>query len=421
MSHMLCKITFAIVIVALGLLLPGMAHADGGWPQFRGPSQQGYAESADLPTTWSETQNVTWKTNLPGQGWSSPVILDKQIWITTATEDGQSLRALCVDEDSGKITHDVEVFAENHLEPKNDFNSYASPTPVIEHGRVYVSFGTYGNACLETNSGAVIWRNTNLRLDHKEGPGSSPILWKNYFLLHCDGMDVQYLAALNKSDGSLAYKSERSYPLQTLRDDLRKAYSTPTVAKIDGNDQLISVGSRRVYGYDPLDGREFWHCDLPGFSNAPRPVFADGIVFVSTGYNNAELWAIDPHAQGPDHVTSILWKWTKGAPLKPSIIVVDGLVYFTSDGGIARCLDEKTGEQQWQGRLVANSSASPIYAHGLIYFFDEHGKAACIRPGKTLDKVDEAQLDGRILASPAVDGNALFIRTDSALYRIEKK
>ncbi len=348
------------------------------------------------------------------------MILDKQIWITTATNDGKSLRAICVDQDSGKITQNVEVFAESQLEPKNDFNSYASPTPVLEHGRVYVSFGTYGSACLDATTAQILWKNQELRLDHKEGPGSSPILWKHYFLLHCDGMDVQYLAALDKETGRLAYRIDRTYPLSTLRPDIRKAYCTPTVATIDGEDQLISVGSRCVYGYEPLTGKELWHCNLPGFSNTPRPVYADGMAFVSTGFSNAELWAIDPHGQGPDHIAPVIWKWTKGAPLKPSVLVVNGMVFFTSDSGIARCLDEKTGQQLWQSRIVAGSSASPIYANGLIYFFDEHGKCAVIRPENKLDEVAENQLDGRILASPAVAGNALYIRTDMALYRIEK-
>jgi len=413
----------ALCFVA-SLLCPLLAAgtlAGEDWPQFRGPTQQGWAESADLPTTWSETQNITWKTAIPGLGWSSPVILDRQIWMTTATDDGKSLRAICVDQDSGKITHDVEVFAETELEPKNAFNSYASPTPVLEHGRVYVTFGTYGSACLDAKTANIIWKNDTLRLDHKEGPGSSPILWKNYFFLHCDGMDVQYLAALDKETGRLAYRVDRSYPLNTLRPDIRKAYSTPTIATIDGKEQLISLGSRCVYGYDPIDGKELWHCDVPGFSNTPRPVFADGMVFVSTGFSNAELWAIKPHGEDPDAVAPVVWKWIRGAPLKPSVLVVDGMVFFTSDSGIGRCLDEKSGEQLWQARIIANCSASPIYANGLIYFFDEHGKCAVIRPEKTLDEVAENELDGRILASPAVSGNALFIRTDTALYRIEKK
>ena len=199
------------------------------------------------------------------------------------------------------------------MEPKNAFNSYASPTPVLEHGRVYVTFGTYGSACLDTKTGNILWKNEDLRLDHKEGPGSSPILWKNYFLLHCDGMDVQYLAALDKETGRLVYRIDRTYPLNTLRPDIRKAYSTPTVAVIDGKEQLISLGSRCVYGYDPVDGKQLWHCDVPGFSNVPRPVYADGMVFVSTGFTNAELWAIKPYGEGSDAVAPVIWKWLRGA------------------------------------------------------------------------------------------------------------
>jgi outer membrane protein assembly factor BamB len=410
---------FAIALLAL-LATTAAVPAAEDWPQFRGPSQQGWAESSHPPTTWSETQNIAWKTPIPGLGWSSPVILAKQIWMTTATDDGKSLRAICVDQDSGKITHDVEVFAETQLAPKNAFNSYASPTPVLEQGRVYVSFGTYGSACLDADTAAIIWKNNDLRLDHKEGPGSSPIIWGNEFILHCDGTDVQYVAVLNKLTGQLAFEIQRSYPLATLIGDFRKAYSTPTVATIDGKDQLISLGSRRVYGYDPVNGNELWHCDVPGFSNVPRPVFADGLVFVSTGFQNAELWAIQPRAAGPDGSAPIIWKYLRGAPLKPSILFVNDQLYFVSDSGIGRCLDAKTGRQLWQSRILAAATASPIYAGGYIYFFDEHGKCAVLRPGPKLDEVAENQLDGRILASPAAVGDALFVRTDSALYRIEK-
>jgi outer membrane protein assembly factor BamB len=401
------------------LLFCSAVRAADEWPQFRGPTQQGWAGDAVLATHWSEADNIKWKTPIPGLGWSSPVIFDNQIWMTTATGNGRSLRAVCVDRESGRIIHDVEVFAETDLEPKNTFNSYASPTPVIERGRVYVSFGTYGNACLDTATADVLWKNTDLHLNHMEGPGSSPILWGKYFLIHCDGTDVQYLAALDKNTGQLAYKAERSYPLTTLRIDMRKAFSIPTVATINGKEELISVGARRVYGYDPADGTELWHCDIPGFSNAPRPVVGDGLAFISTGYMNAELWAINPSTPGPDGVVPVVWKLNRGAPLKPSVLLVGDLLYLISDRGIARCLEAKTGQQLWQARLTGPCSASPIYANGLIYFFDEQGKCAVIRAGSSLQNVAENNLDGRILASPAVAGNSLFVRTDQALYRIE--
>ena len=378
-----------------------------------------HADEAKVPSQWSETQNVKWKTPIPGLGWSSPVILDKQIWLTTATEDGKSLRAVCVDPETGKIIHDVEVFRVEALQPKNSLNSYASPTPVLETGRVYVSFGTYGNACLDTATGQPIWKNTDLKLDHMEGPGASPILWGDYYVLHCDGRDVQYLAELDKKSGAVVRKVQRSYPMNTLRPDQRKAFDIPTVVNIGGKDQLISVAGFCAYGYDPADGRELWHLGLTGWSNVPRPVYRDGIAYISTGYMEAELWAVKIDATGPGGTPPVLWKWKHGAPLKPSILLIGDSIYFISDAGVARCLDSKTGEQRWQGRLLSACSASPIYANGLIYFFDEQGRSAVIRPGNTLDKVGENQLDGKIMASPAVLGNALFLRTDQALYRIE--
>lgn len=400
--------------------MPAGLCAVENWPQFRGPTQVGYAEDAQLPTEWSESQNIKWKTPIPGLGWSSPVILDKQIWLTTATNDGKSLHAICVDQDSGKILHDTELFTETSLEAKNSLNSYASPTPVLEPGRVYVSFGTYGNACLDTATGQPIWKSTELKLDHMEGPGASPILWGDYFVLDCDGRDVQYVAELDKKTGNLVRKIPRTFDMNTLRPDQRKAFCIPTIVKVDGKDQMITVGGFCAYGYDPADGRELWKLGVPGWSNVPRPVYRDGIAYLSTGYMEAELWAVKINATGPGGTPPVLWKWKHGAPLKPSILLIDDAIYFISDNGVARCLDATTGEQRWQGRVLGACSSSPIYAGGLIYFSDEHGKSVVIRPGKTLDKVAENQLDGRIFASPAVIGNAMFMRTDQALYRIEK-
>ncbi|MDB5333390.1 MAG: Pyrrolo-quinoline quinone [Phycisphaerales bacterium] len=402
----------------LGMLLSCGAFASAGedWPQFRGSSQEGKSDASDLPVAWSEAQNVKWKTAVAGEGWSSPVILGSQIWLTTSTEEGKSLRAVCVDRESGKIVHDVECFRVSELQPKNSFNSYASPTPVIEPGRVYVSYGTYGNACIDTTTGAILWKNDELKIDHREGPGSSPVLYKNLYLLHCDGCDTQYLVALDKQTGKILWKTQRSYDFSNVRSDMRKAFSMPLAATVNGHDQLLSVGSHRAYGYNPENGSELWHIDLPGFSNVPRPVLVDGVAYISTGYMNPELWAIKIDGPSPE----VIWKAKQGTPLKPSVLVMDGLLYMVADNGIARCLDAKTGAQFWQSRILSSCSASPILANGLLYFFDERGKAAVLKPGKTLQVVAENQLDGRVLASPAVVGKALYVRTDKALYRIEK-
>jgi outer membrane protein assembly factor BamB len=194
--------------------------------------------------------------------------------------------------DSGKIFHDVEVFHVDHPAVKHAFNSYASPTPIVEEGRVYVCFGTNGSACLDTTTAKPIWVNLELKCDHINGPGSSPVMFENLYLLCCDGGDVQYLAAVDKQTGKIVWKTDRSYDHSRMNPDLRKAYNTPLVVRNEGRDEIISVGAHRVYCYDVHTGREIWYCDQPGFSNVSQPVFADGMVYLSTGFGKADLWAI---------------------------------------------------------------------------------------------------------------------------------
>ena len=409
-----------LVIVTLSSAATPRA-ADQNWPQFRGPTQQGHSDATELPLTWSESQNVKWKTAIPGEGWSSPVIWGDQVWMTTATEEGHSLRAVCVDKHSGKIVHDVEVFHPAQLDPKNDVNSFASPTPVIEEGRIYVSFGNYGNACLDTATGKPIWKTQELRLEHKEGPGSSPVLFKDYFILHCDGMDVQYVVALEKASGKIAWKTNRSTDFGSKPPDFRKAYSIPLFLKnADGSDQMISVGAHRAFCYDPNDGREVWRLDLPGFSNAPRPVAGHGVVYISTGYMQPQLWAVRLGGQGDVGGSHVAWRFSEGVPAKPSVLLVDDLIYMVNDNGIARCLDAKTGAEVWKKRIEGTYSASPLHADGRLYFFSETGTATVLKPGRTFESLAENELEGRIMASPAISGKALFLRTDQALYRIEQ-
>jgi outer membrane protein assembly factor BamB len=419
------------------------ARAGEDWPQFRGPTQQGVSDSVGLPAWWSEAEHVTWKTPIPGEGWSSPVVLGEQVWLTTATDlaagptasaandaavvaaakssaaNGKSLRAVCVDRNTGKIIHDVEVFAVAKPEPKNSFNSYASPTPVLEDGRVYVSFGTYGNASLDAKTGKPVWKNADLKLDHKEGPGSSPVMYKGLFLLHCDGTDVQYAVALDKNTGKVAWRTDRTTDFGNKPGDIRKAYCVPLIVNANGRDQMVSVAAFRAFSYDPTTGKELWALDTPGYSVVPRPVYGDGLVFVCTGYNTAQLWAVDPTGSGDVGATHVRWKATKGIPLKPSLIYADGRLYFVSDKGIAQCLDAKTGKEVWRHRLDGDFTASPVLADGRIYFFSEQGKTYVLRTGDEFEQVAESELDGRFMASPAVAGRAMFLRTDKALYRVE--
>ena len=408
----------------LFFLLSGAAQSADNWPQFRGPNGDGRSQATGLPTRWSETENVKWKTAIPGDGYSSPVVFGDQIWCTGALENGKSLHAICLDKRSGKIIHDVEVFHIANPEKKHDFNSYASPTPVIEAGRVYICFGNNGSACLDTATAKPIWISQELKLDHLNGPGSSPIVYKELYILCCDGSDVQYVAALDKNTGKLVWKTTRSVSFDGVPPDVRKAYNTPIVVRNEGRDQLLSIGAHRLYAYAVESGKELWYCDIPGFSNVAQPVFAEGMVYVSTGFAKADLWAVRADGAGDVTRTHIAWKFKKGVPCRSTPVVVgkgsDARIYMVSDTGIACCVKAESGEQLWQGRIGAGFSASPLYADGHVYFFDERGMSTVLQPGSTMQVISENTLDAGIMATPAISGKALFVRTKTHLYRVEK-
>jgi hypothetical protein len=412
--------------IVLGLCLSGtFIRADDEWPQFRGPGGQGHAAAAGLPVTWSESEHVAWKTAIPGAGWSSPVISGDQIWLTTATDiagtpPGKSLRAVCVDRSSGMIRHNIEIFRLTSPPLLNAKNTFASPTPVLEAGRLYVHFGTYGTACLDTSSGEILWKNEELKLDHKEGPGSSPVLHGDKLILTCDGTDVQFVAALNKATGKLAWKKKRTGKVNFVP-DFRKAYCTPLVITADGKTQVIVPGADQVIAYDPASGDEIWKVRYVGFSNVPRPVFGHDLVFVCTGYMKPELWAIRPHGSGTVEESHIAWKTKKQIPTNPSPLLVGDELFLANDRGIFTCFDAKSGEELWTERVGGNFSSSPLFADGRIYISSEEGLTHVLKPGRKFESLARNQLDGRILASPAVVDRAIYLRTDKSLYRIEQK
>lgn len=401
------------------MIAASSAHAaDDSWPQFRGPDGQGHT-TADLPITFSDTENVVWKTPIDGRGWSSPVVEGSRIWLTTAIDDGHSLHALCIDRANGKILHDIELF--QIAEPKkiNEKNSYASPTPVIEANRVWFHFGTYGTACLDATTGKVLWKHQELKLDHQEGPGSSPVILGDLLLINCDGIDVQYFAALDKSTGKIAWKVDRSAP-KNPSPDQRKAFCTPLVIEVNGRKQIISVGAECVYAYDPEGGAEIWRVGFPGFSNVPRPLFADGLLVVCTGYMKPQIWAIRPDGKGDVTDTRVVWKVTNQVPANPSPVIVGQEIYMVSDAGVVSCLDLHTGRENFKSRLGATYSASLLAAPGRVYIFSEKGDVFILQTGKTFQQLAHNTMPDRIMASPAVAGQSLFLRTETHLYRIER-
>ncbi len=396
------------------------ALADESWTQFRGPTGQGISTATNLPTQWSEEKNIAWKTPIPGRGWSSPVVLGNQIWMTTATDEGHSLRAVCVDFRSGHLLHDVEVFHVDDPVHINAKNSHASPTPCLEPGRLYVHFGTMGTACLSTETAATLWTNNDLKLNHSQGPGSSPVLYRDTLVCTCDGMDVQYVIALDKNTGKQVWKTDRSGTPHASRDH-RKAFATPLILPIGGQEQLISPSANQVIAYDPASGSELWKVRYDGYSNAARPVFGGGLLYISTGFDKAQLWAIRPDGAGDVSSTHVAWKLTKEAPNDPSPAFVDGSLYVVSDAGVATCVAPATGKEIWRHRMGGGFSASLLAAEGRIYFFGESGDTTVIQAGRTYQEVAVNHLEGQIMASPAVVGRAIVLRSDTHLYRIEKQ
>jgi outer membrane protein assembly factor BamB len=402
-------------------LVLGALCALAQWPQFRGPDGNGVSPATGLPLTWSETANVRWKTPIHGRAWSSPVILGNQIWMSTATPDGKELFAVAVAKDTGKILFDLKLFDVPNPQSAHAFNSYASPTPVIEAGRVYVTFGSPGTAALDTATGKVIWTRRDLECNHFRGAGSSPVLFRDLLIMHFDGSDVQYVVALDKRTGRTVWKTPRSIDFKDLEPDgrpqadgdFRKAFATPQIVTWQGTPVMISLGSKASYGYDPLTGKELWRLEERAqYSSSVRPVVGEGLVFYTTGFNTGQVYAIRPDG-------TVAWKAARGAPNKPSLLFANGLLFMVNDTGIATCLDAKTGAEVWRSRLADSYSASPVFAEGRIYFFSEDGKTTVIEAGRTFKVLAENTLDDGFMASAAIDGRALYLRTKSHLYRVE--
>lgn len=417
------------VLWLLTIASVSVAGATDSWPEFRGPRGDGHSDATGLPLRWSEERNVRWKTAIHGRAWSTPVVLGEQVWMTTATEDGKRMFAICVERDSGKILLDRKLFDVESPRPLgNPVNSYASPSPAIEAGRVYLSFGSYGTACLDTRTFRTLWERRDLPCNHFRGPASSPILFENLLILQMDGSDYQYLVALDTKSGKTVWKISRSTDFGDLGPDglpkadgdFRKAFNTPLVIRFDGAVQMISPGAKAAFAYNPRDGSELWTVRHANHSSASRTVFGQGMVFINTGYRTAELWAVRPDGRGDVTDSHVVWKCRNSVPNRSSPVLVDGLIYMTSDRGIASCVEAMTGEQVWRERIGGSYSASALHADGRVYFFDEDGVTTVIRPGRRFEVLARNELESGFMASPAVAGRALYLRTRAHLYRIEE-
>ncbi|MBI85130.1 MAG: pyrrolo-quinoline quinone [Planctomycetaceae bacterium] len=412
----------------LAVLFFNLTSARADWPQFRGPEGQGHAVVQDLPDEWNETKNVTWKVPVPGRGHSSPVIRGDQVWLTTAVEEGRSLRAVCIECSTGRMVHDVELFRVEEPGRIHAKNSYATPTSLIDGDRVYVHFGVGGTACLSTGSGELVWKQTGLAYTQPYAGASSPVLYEDVIILNCDGTDEQFVVALNKWNGQIVWKTPRAHLEEQKKNPGERggfalmAYATPLVISVNGVPQVVSPAADHVAAYDARTGEEIWWLGYKGFSEVARPVYSKGILLIAGFENVSErvLYAVRPDGRGDIRQTHLLWRLEEGIPHVPSPLVVADELYLIADDGIATCLDVVSGEEHWKERIGGKFSASPIYADGKIYLCSEAGKTTLITPGKEFQRVSQNQLDGSLMASPAAVGRTLYLRSDTHLYRIEK-
>ena len=402
--------------------IPTTGDANDEWWQFRGPTGNGFVTSAALIDNWSETDNIAWKTAIHDRGWSSPVIAGEHIWITTATRDGHKLYAICINKVDGRIVHDLHLFDVESPQKITDENTYATPTPVVINDHVIVHFGTYGTACLDAKTAEILWKRRDLNCDHEvnAGPASSPTIINDKFVVHVDGRDVQYIIALEPTTGETVWKTKRSRDFAEVPVNQRKAFCMPYEFTADGVRQMVSPGGRAIYSYD-LNGNELWRVDHRGFSVAPRPVYGMGMVFSLIDRDNPELWAIRVDGKGDVTDTHVQWKEFRSMPQRCSPVLVNDLLYLVNREGIATCLEARTGELVWRERLSGRFSASPIYDDKYLYYFNEEAEAYLIKPGREFKLITKNALyPQRLLASPAVDGDSLIVRTKDFLYRIEK-
>jgi outer membrane protein assembly factor BamB len=435
-NNLLLGILFAFQFWVYGLQTARIEAQDSTWSQFLGTSGDGISDAS--PTTvWSKQENIKWRTVIPGRGWSSPVVVNDKVYLTSAiprssTSNGipnevrkQSelqadelqvfeLSLLILDVHTGGLIKRVPVMLQDQERPTrmHGKNSHASPTPIIANEKIYVHFGYQGTACLSLD-GDIEWVNRDLYFPPTHGNGGSPVLVEEMLIFTCDGGEDPKVVALDRATGQLAWEVAR-------KADAKKTFSfcTPSVISVKGQTLVITPGSDKVMAIDPRTGEVVWSFRYTGYSVVPKPIYIDGLVVISTGFDEAKMLAINPVGVGDITETNLVWELDRNVPKTPSMIAHNGLIYSISDDGIALCVQANSGEVQYRKRIGGNYSASPILAGGNLYFTSEQGRTTVIREGVDFEIISECDLEERTLATMALWKNSFLFRTDNALYHI---
>lgn len=436
-----------LLLAAFALAAASLSFAADSWPGFRGPTADGHATGKNVPTKWSEKENVAWKTAIHGKGHSSPVVLGDQVWLTTSEEvidpnpapkkggppanavKEVAFFAVCADRKTGKVLHDVKLRTEQNPLYCHPFNTYASSTPFVEEGRLYAHFSSHGTFCVDTATGKVLWERTDLKCNHFRGTGSSAAVYGDLLYLILDGADLQYVVALDKKTGKTAWKTDRQikYGPGPGDGDHKKAYATPALFTIDGKPQLVCPSAECTMALDPKTGDELWRFTHGGMNGSMRPILSNGLLYLNSGHTG-KLFALKAEGlKGEVPKEAAVWQVGKAVSVKPSVLVVGELLFMVNDStGTASCLEAATGKVVWSERLDGEFSSSPVFAGGNVYFCNQGGKnqdckTFVVKADRTFTLVAENRLDGGFMASPAVVGDELFLRTKTHLYSIGKK
>jgi outer membrane protein assembly factor BamB len=412
--------------IASVLLLAGLAGSARAenWPFFRGPTHQGVSQEHGLPIHWSDTDNIAWKTPIPGQGWSSPVVWDERVFVTTATEEGATFRALCLDRRSGKTLWNQDL-GKQTLVRKESKNSYATPTPVTDGQRLYVmSFN--GQISALDMQGAVLWTNHEVDFYSRHGLGTSPILYKNLVIVAFDGSSKgpdkevgwkkpwngAVILAIDKHTGETRWTARRGLS--------RIAHVVPNILNVAGNDFLISSAGNIVQAFDLATGARSWSVENIGEGVVPSLVVGGGLIFATCGWDKPAIRAVSPVGSGEQTGPHVVWEWARAVPMVPSMLYIRPYLFTISERGIAQCLEADTGKLVWQNRIGGQHAASPIVADGRIYFLSDEGEATVIQAGPEFQLIARNALHERCFASYAVSQGNLFIRAEKNLYCIGK-